>query len=145
MDNIRVFLWLTLLGLAWLTYTAWQADYGAPPTSSVVRPPPQAADNAAPDDTLPSLGETPAPPSSPPNAETPPPQPTGELIRVRTDVLDLRIASQGGDPVRADLLEYTLHKDQPEPLVRLLDDTGPERWVFQSGVRSAGCCSSWRC
>ena len=31
MDNIRVFLWLTLLGMVWLTYTAWVADYGASP------------------------------------------------------------------------------------------------------------------
>jgi len=29
MDNIRVFLWLTLLGMVWITYTAWNADYGA--------------------------------------------------------------------------------------------------------------------
>ena len=36
MDNIRVFLWLTLLGMAWLTYTAWQADYGAAPRSADV-------------------------------------------------------------------------------------------------------------
>ena len=29
MNNIRLFLWLTLAGMAWLTYTAWTADYGA--------------------------------------------------------------------------------------------------------------------
>ncbi len=47
MDNIRVFLWLTLLGMAWLTYTAWQADYSAAPrsteTSTRCRQPPQPA------------------------------------------------------------------------------------------------------
>jgi len=36
MDNIRVFLWLTLLGMGYLTYTAWQADYSTPPRSADV-------------------------------------------------------------------------------------------------------------
>ena len=132
MDNIRVFLWLTLLGMAWLTYTAWQADYAAP--VSVVTTPPPGGENGIPSSTLPSLETTEAPAQP---AAAPAAAPTGELIRVRTDVLDLRIASQGGDLVRADLLEYSVDKDRPEPVVRLLDDSGPERWVFQTGVLSA--------
>ena len=132
MDNIRVFLWLTLLGMAWLTYTAWQADYAAP--VSVVTTPPPGGENGIPASTLPSLETTEAPAQP---AAAPAAAPTGELIRVRTDVLDLRIASQGGDLVRADLLEYSVDKDRPEPVVRLLDDSGPERWVFQTGVLSA--------
>jgi YidC/Oxa1 family membrane protein insertase len=79
--------------------------------------------------------------SSSPEPAPPPPAVAaaapGELIRVRTDVLDLRIDSQGGDLVRADLLDYPVDKDRPEPVVRLLDDSGPERWVFQTGVLSA--------
>ena len=132
MDNIRVFLWLTLLGMAWLTYTAWQADYAAP--VSVVTTPPPGGENGIAASTLPSLETTEAPAQP---AAAPAAAPTGELIRVRTDVLDLRIASQGGDLVRADLLEYSVDKDRPEPVVRLLDDSGPERWVFQTGVLSA--------
>jgi YidC/Oxa1 family membrane protein insertase len=52
-------------------------------------------------------------------------------------VLDVRIASLGGDLVRADLLQYPVEKGMPEPVVRLLTETGPERWVFQTGVVSA--------
>jgi YidC/Oxa1 family membrane protein insertase len=136
MDNIRVFLWLTLLGMAWLTYTAWQADYSTPPRSSdsSALPAPPAGQ---PTSTLPPLD-----PAGEPPAETPPPgqlaaPTTGELVRVRTDVLDVAIASQGGDLVRADLLQYPVSKDVPEPVVRLLNDSGPERWVFQTGLRSA--------
>jgi YidC/Oxa1 family membrane protein insertase len=139
MDNIRVFLWLTLLGVAWLVYTAWVADYGGATTSPATAPP--VTQTGAPDETsLPPLTPTTATPSQN-QAQAPqvtaPAAPTGELIRVRTDVLDVRIASQGGDLVRADLLQYSVDKDTPEPVVRLLDEQGPERWVFQTGLRSA--------
>ena len=140
MDNIRVFLWLTLLGMVWLVYTAWNADYGArppPPGPRTTTDAPQTADQP-PD--LPSLNEQggPAPPQQQlPTVAAQPAPSTGELIHVQTDVLDVRIASQGGDLVRADLPQHRVHKDMPEPVIRLLDDSGPERWVFQSGVRSA--------
>jgi YidC/Oxa1 family membrane protein insertase len=133
MDNIRVFLWLTLLGMAWLTYTAWVNDYSRPPPApSGQAAPPQPGQ---PTGTLPSLNPGDAPQTqAPPTQQAPS---TGELIRVQTDVLDVRIASQGGDLVRADLLQYPVNKDMPEPLVRLLSEGGPERWVFETGVRSA--------
>jgi YidC/Oxa1 family membrane protein insertase len=139
MDNIRVFLWVALLGMAWLTYTAWVSDYGARPTVVDTRSaPPQ---TAGPDDTLPRLSPSAeSQPQSQSQSQVTLPQPSaaaGELVRVRTDVLDLRISSQGGDLVRADLLQYPVHKDVPEPVVRLLDDTGAERWVFQTGFLSA--------
>jgi YidC/Oxa1 family membrane protein insertase len=134
MDNIRVFLWLTLLGMGWLTYTAWVADYGRAANDA---PTTQPGATPTSEPTLPPL----TPSAEPAQQQAPqvaaPVAPSGELIRVRTDVLDVRIASQGGDLVRADLLEYPVQKDNPEPVVRLLDDTGAERWVFQTGVRSA--------
>jgi YidC/Oxa1 family membrane protein insertase len=138
MDNIRVFLWLTLLGMAWLTYTAWVEDYG---TTRATQEPPSAGVNEGGDrsESLPQIAlpnGDPLPQQSAPQIE-PAAAPTGELIRVRTDVLDVRIASVGGDLVRADLLQYTIDKDAPEPVVRLLSETGPERWVFESGLRSA--------
>jgi YidC/Oxa1 family membrane protein insertase len=135
MDNIRVFLWLALLGMAWLVYTAWVADYGARPAPATGTPPDATQTAEQPPD-LPPLSEQGAAPLAP-TVTAQPVQATGELIRVQTDVLDVRIASQGGDLVRADLPQHRVHKDMPEPVVRLLDESGPERWVFQSGVRSA--------
>ena len=78
MDNIRVFLWLTLLGMAWLTYTAWRADY-APPPSAVTRPAQPATQNGPPSSAPPSLAET---PEQPLPAQTPdtPPAPTGVIV-----------------------------------------------------------------
>jgi YidC/Oxa1 family membrane protein insertase len=137
MDNIRVFLWLTLLGMAWLTYTAWMADYGAPSRPAVVNPTQPGAPVDSGEDELPPLGPGVEPSVQGPAEPAQAAAATGELIRVQTDVLDLRIASQGGDLVRADLLQYPIDKDVPEPVVRLLAETGPERWVFQTGFRSA--------
>ncbi len=137
MDNIRVFLWLTLLGMAWLTYTAWMADYGAPSRPAVVNPTQPGAPVDSGEDELPPLGPGAEPSVQGPAEPAQAAAATGELIRVQTDVLALRIASQGGDLVRADLLQYPIDKDVPEPVVRLLAETGPERWVFQTGFRSA--------
>ncbi len=98
---------------------------------------PPVAEDGVPAGALPSLNPAADTLPQTPGVAAEPPAPAGELIRVRTDVLDVRIASQGGDLVRADLLQYPVHKDMPEPVVRLLDDSGPERWVFASGLRSA--------
>ena len=136
MDNIRVFLWLTLLGTAWLTYTAWIADYGGA-TNGAVTAPPVPTENSVPAGALPSLNPAADVLPQTPEEAAGQPAPAAELIRVRTDVLDVRINSLGGDLVRADLVEYSVQKDMPEPVVRLLDDSGPERWVFESGLRSA--------
>ena len=134
LNNIRLFLWLTLAGMAWLTYTAWTADYGTRPGANA---PPTEQPSGAPSNDVPRGTPT---SGAQPQVQAPPQQAaltTGELIHVRTDVLDLQIASQGGDLVRADLLQYPVDKDVPDHLVRLLDDSGPTRWVFQSGVSSA--------
>lgn len=131
MDNLRVFLWLFLLGLAWITYTAWMTDYAAPAVDPV-----STTTQTAPPTSLPTLGAQDAAPAPPPEP-TAPAAPSGELIHVRTDVLDVMIDSRGGDLVRADLLQYAVEKHLPDRLVRLLDESGPERWVFQSGLRSA--------
>jgi len=131
MDNLRLFLWLTLLGMVWLAYTAWTTDYAAPAvnplTPGVTSP---AIPGTAPADTLPTLGE---PGAAPPTAAAP----SGEMIRVRTDVLDVLIDSRGADLVRADLLQYPVDKQAPDRLVRLLDNAAATRWVFQTGLRSA--------
>src|SRR6185295_5025629 len=132
MDNVRLFLWLTLLAMGYLAYTAWVQDY---PGTSVapVSGAPTAVTNAPP--SLPDVGDgkTPAPAAN----EQPATVEHGELIRVRTDVLDVLIDSHGGDLVRADLREYPVDKKTPDTPVRLLNDAAPQLWVFQTGLRSA--------
>lgn len=56
-------------------------------------------------------------------------------VHVRTDVLDLTVSLQGGDLVRAYLLDYPQAKNTPDRPVRLLDDSSLETlFEVQSGL-----------
>ena len=58
-------------------------------------------------------------------------------IRVFTDVLDLDLNTRGGDIERADLLKYSLSKDQPDTTVQLLSDVPSTFFVTRSGLLSS--------
>ena len=116
-DNLRLFLWITFLALLWLAYTTWTNDYSTA-VGPVVTPPGVAAapDSPTGSETLPSLDQ---PSSGAPTTATAPPAPVtavpagSDLIRVRTDVLDVQINLQGGDLVRADLRAYPVRNTSP--------------------------------
>jgi YidC/Oxa1 family membrane protein insertase len=135
MDNIRLVLWLAFFAMLWLTYSTWVMERDPPaPTPT---PTPAATTDAPPGDveqTLPQLEPSESPVAPAQDASHAP----TSVVRVRTDVLDVLIDLQGGDLVRADLLKYPLEKRSPDTLVRLLDYTPENRWVFQTGLRSAG-------
>ncbi len=138
-DNTRLFVWMSLFAMMWLTYRAWLIDYPPVPVAAPVEESPGTAPGLSPelpeiqppDDSLPALTE-PAAPTAAPDGPTIAPE---RVIRVRTDVLDLTIDTQGGDLVRADLPLYPVDKDNPDLPIRLLDYTPDNRWVFQTGFR----------
>jgi YidC/Oxa1 family membrane protein insertase len=141
MDNLRIFLWVGLLMLVWLTVQTWQQTFApktvaaADPTTAITSPAAPAAPAA-----LPSL---PGPAAAAATATTAPAAPVAAipapatLIHVRTDVLDLSIDPRGGNIVDAKLPTYPVHKDQPGVPLELLT-TAPERFsVLQGGLRAA--------
>ncbi len=136
MDNTRLFLWLSLFAMLWLNYDAWLRDR-APlqtpqaPATELVLPQDDVPEVASSTDDFEAAGSTADPPAATVAAPAMP-------ISVRTDVLDLVIDTQGGDLVRADLLEYPVDKDQPNVVVRLLDFVPGNLWVFQTGLSTAG-------
>ena len=168
MDNQRLFLWIGLAAILFLNYEVWQRDYARPaatvesaPASTSVRPgatpaagtPGAAAQGLA--DSLPSVGAPPSPagPTGAAGASGSAPAPAaataGEggaaaaaatpVVHVHTDVLDLEIATRGGELRRADLLHYPQKKDAPNVPVRLLDSDSPDSlFVFQGGLTSGG-------
>ena len=143
MDNIRLFLWMGLGILIWITFQQWQADYApapaaVPENAATLNETVPAADMPTPiPDDLPSLpaAETPQLSSAPGQA------PAGDpieqrTIRVRTDVLDIQIGLQGGDLQFAELPDYPVSKDQPDVPVQLLSPNRGNLFVFGTGLSS---------
>ena len=147
MSNTRILLWAALLLLAWLNYQAWVKDYGpvvretpaaaAPPAGT---PTPDAKDQAGLSAELPTVtGE--AKPAAAGNAAAPAAEPEtierSAKVHIVTDVLDVDASLAGGDLVRADILQYPQHKDDPKKIpVRLFNtDSAQTRFLFQSGLR----------
>ena len=149
MDNPRLFLWIGLALLAWMNIIQWDRDYGAQSaattattTSSVT---PTTAAPAAPGtaaSSLPSLPSATAPVANAPAVATQAPAASAVAaaapsIRVVTDVIDMDISLQGGDLLRADLLQYPRDKKPGSPAVRLLSTDEATYGVVRSGLRAA--------
>ena len=139
MDNKRIILWGAAGALLWLNVMTWQHDY--PPVAVVAAV--ESAANVSIDSSLPSLpnSASSAPNVSgaiePPNSAVAIGATTGAKIHVVTDVLDLDVNVRGGDIERADLLKYSLSKDQPNVPVRLLSDQANDKFVVHSGLLAA--------
>ena len=135
MDSTRILLWATFSLLLWVTYTAWVTQYPAPvqqPSAQITGteqlPTPAAPTN----DELPQLAEPPALATPTADAAVALSRP----IRIQTDVFQALIDGQGGDLVQVELPGYPVDKESTIP-IRLLDYPQQERWVFQTGLRSA--------
>ena len=143
MDNQRLLVWATFGMLLWFTYQTWMQDYGpapipaAPTAETEAVPEAPAADQLS----LPELGgvadETAEPGSALPGAEPAATNAQGNIITVRTDVLELQITTRGGTLVRATILGYPIHKDQPDELVELLSPEAGNFGLIRTGLRSA--------
>jgi YidC/Oxa1 family membrane protein insertase len=140
MENQRLFLWLALGFTAWLTWQAWQNDYHPENPETAQSPATQFTEptsDSIVDDDLPGLPTTPAA-SAAIEERQPQTRTAGKTIHIRTDVLDLALDTLGGDLNSAALPEYPWHKDQPDIKVRLLQPSGPDYFVFRTGLRAAG-------
>ena len=149
MDNPRLFLWIGLALLAWMNIIQWDRDYGAQSaattatTASSATPPavaPAAPGTAA--SSLPALPSATAPVANAPAVATQAPATSAVAaaapsIRVVTDVIDMDISLQGGDLLRADLLQYPRDKKPGSPAVRLLSTDDATYGVVRSGLRAA--------
>jgi len=142
MDNLRVILWVGLGMMLMLSYQAWQGQFAPaePQPDTVVQPAPQPEQAATGQgDEVPMLEDT-APqraadlPTMPGKA---PAEPEGNFVRVRTDVLDLKINTRGGDLQSATLARYPVHKDQPDVPMQLLSPDPDSLFVFRTGLLEA--------
>ncbi len=140
MDNKRIILWGAVGVLAWLNFITWQRDY--PPAAAPVADS-TASSSVTGSTSLPSLpaanssSSAAAATTSAASVATSAAATVGSKIHVVTDVFDLDLNTRGGDIERADLLKYSVSKDQPDSLVRLLSDSPATLFVARSGLLSA--------
>ncbi|NQY25594.1 MAG: membrane protein insertase YidC [Piscirickettsiaceae bacterium] len=138
MDNFRTFLIFGLLIVSLLLWEAWQNDY--------VRPQ-QAAQATAIvyDDSLPAIdpakNDLPDMPvarslDSLPELSLQKSTVSANNIHVKTDVMDLHIATQGGDIHDLALLKYPVDSSAPDISVQFLNNTNEHFFIVQSGLRS---------
>lgn len=140
MDIKRTILIVALAIVSYVMVLKWNQDYGqaALPTQHT------AASNAAPalPDTVPAgnSGASTDVPSA--NAETSPAElapvaVSKDLIRIKTDVLDLAIDPVGGDIVQLTLPKYPRRQDHPDIAFQLFDNGGERVYLAQSGLTGA--------
>ena len=140
--QIRVLLWVGLGFLLYLNFQAWMKAYppaapGRPAAeSTAAAPPARPADGLSAE--LPTVSGEAAPATTTTAAvpeSTTQPVATSGTVRIRTDVLDIDASLAGAELVRADILQYPQHKDDPTTPVRLFNTDSPDtQFRFQSGL-----------
>jgi YidC/Oxa1 family membrane protein insertase len=155
-NNPRFYLWLALVVVLWLNYTAWQREFPphpAPATagqaasgqpSSLANSIPQAQQPAAPGGPpAQPAAATEAPPAPAPAAAgipavTPTAAANAPLIHVHTDVYDIDISTRGGTLEGVRLLDYAEVKGQAAR-VQLENDSSPQTaYLLQGGLTGPG-------
>lgn len=142
MDNRRLFLAAAALFVAFLLYQAWMQDYGPKPAPAPAAVPAAATQTATAQAAMPPLppetaGSSKAEPAAA-SAKAPPAAaaPSGKLIHVQTDVLDISIDTAGGNIRDARLLDYPVTLKEPDALVHILSSAPDSLLQLQSGLQS---------
>ena len=146
MENQRLFLWAAFGFIMFWIYQTWQTDYAPrplpqPASEQISEATPANGESASEpiagtSDDFPALPSDVEPQPQMKSADTAPVN-IGAVVRVVTDVLNVDIATIGGDLVRADLSVYPVRKDDPDTPIRLLTTDPKSLYVIQTGVRSA--------
>nr|MBF0683765.1 membrane protein insertase YidC [Pseudomonas sp.] len=145
MDIKRSILLVALAVVAYLLVLQWNQDYGQaalPPetrqTQSVDTPqipetPRVAGTENGTHDDVPAVGGQQQASALPDNSAS-----SEELIRVRTDVLEIAIDPRGGDIVELHLPKYPRRQDRPDVPFQLFERSGQRLYVAQSGLIGDG-------
>lgn len=135
MDNIRLILLTAVCLVGLLIWQAWQKDYGTvkAPWASSTQPSPENPDKERSD-----VPAAPTPAATPAGTMQPdaPLSDPAQLIRVRTDVLDVVINKQGAVMEQVKLPTYPVAADSPSQPFVLLQNTPARYFVAQGGFRS---------
>lgn len=134
MDNQRLFLFVALSFVVLMLWQSWVEDYRTPAEEVDV------AASAPAEDTLPSFGDMPVSETVTPSLASALPEESllasDQRIHVVTDVFDVEIDTRGGDIRRVDLTAYPETSDAGSVPVRLMNDTLPNLFFTQTGLRT---------
>ena len=142
MDIKRSILLVALAVVAYLMVLQWNQDYGQTAIPDETRqeqtsatqmpstPATSSADNA--------LGDIPVVGGEPSASSISESQASSQLIRVRTDVLDIAIDPRGGDIVDLRLPEFPRRQDRPDVPFQLFERSGERTYEAQSGLIGDG-------
>jgi YidC/Oxa1 family membrane protein insertase len=134
MDNQRLFLFVALSFVVLLIWQAWMEDYGPAPQEAAT--PVAGETQVAPD----TGADLPVAPLDKPVASTAIPEEivlkSVQEVVVETDVMRVVIDTNGGDLRRIDLLAYPEGTEPGAAPFRLLNDSLPNLFVLQSGLRT---------
>jgi len=138
MDLRRSVLWVVFtmsmifLYNSWLRYNGETDLFGTPPAhpAQVASAPTSAVPQAAPSSAgLPGTASVTAPVAAPASTT----EPAAQLTTIRTELMDLKISSRGGNLVYAKLLKYE-SRTEPGKHVVLFDDSANNKYMAQSGL-----------
>jgi len=128
MESQRSFLFIALMVVTFLLYQQWQSENTPVQQPQVVN---QQVDSTLPtstDDFVPASSSTAAPINK--TIAT-----TAKIIEVKTNVLDVKINTQGGDIIEATLLDYETKQGSGVPFTIL--QNGEFKYIAQSGLTGA--------
>jgi YidC/Oxa1 family membrane protein insertase len=142
MDNQRLFLFVALSFVTLLLWQSWMEDYGPPPAPlpsesgipAMVTDPVTGNAISGSDDIPSTSSESASQVRALPDTEL---LKTADYIEVETDLFKIRIDTTGGDMRQADLLDYPANTEPDSPPFRLLNDSLPNLFVIQSGLRAS--------
>jgi len=127
--------------MLWLTWAAWQNDYGPERESAPVaesEPLEALPDEVIPELTSPVAGDSPdALPAAPDTVEAAAVVEPDQTVTVQTPLADYVISTTGGTIVGATMRGYPVAKDRPDDLVTLLSPTPRDFGVLRTGLRAA--------
>lgn len=132
LDYIRITLYALLVLLCFLLFQAWSKDHPPVEAAQTITVPgryvPEIANTPAAAQTIEGVVSSPTLPVSGPAAK-------GELIKIRTDLLEVSIDTHGGDILYAKFLKYPESLGSKTPYV-LLNDDPKTRYIAESGLLS---------
>ncbi|MFD2165795.1 membrane protein insertase YidC [Thalassotalea euphylliae] len=127
MESLRSMLFIGLLVVTFLLYQQWALDNA--PVPDVTQTASQTSGNTtADDDFVPAASENAAPVVKPVAS-------SAQLVTVETDVLNVKVNTQGGDIVEVTLLDYETEQGSGVPFTIM--QNGSMKYIAQSGLTGA--------